>query len=224
MSIVNDIQPELGGDLLRVHRAISRALHVARAHAEGWLTTERLETGTKEGYLTYVRCLVTLMHGHHVTEDQAMFPLLQPTLPDAPYETLMAQHNAMVPILDELKGPLKRADADLFTDDLDTLVSALTPLGTLWQTHIALEEAGFGPDALAKAMSMEERRRLGKRVASNAAFHQRPFWLMAPFLLYNMAPADRAVMTKAIPGVALWVMRTFQGVWNKMTPFLLADL
>jgi len=223
MSTANDAQPELGGDLLRVHRAATRAVDVARDHAETWLSTGRLEGGTQEGYLTYVRCLVTLLHGHHLTEDKSMFPLLQRTLPDAPYDTLVSQHKAMGPILAEVKGALAGLSTAPADDDLSTLADALARLGELWQMHIALEEASFGPDALSEAMSMDERRRIGKRVARHAALHQDPFWLMLPFLLYNLTSRDRAVMAKTVPGVALWTMRTFRGMWDDIAPFLLAD-
>jgi len=238
-------QPELGGDLVRVHRAITRALAVAQDRGRAALAAGDLQAETREGYLTFVRCLTILLHGHHLTEDEAMFPSLRPRLPDAPYEALMGQHRAMGPPLDDVErmvktlspGKARKALSRLVsgTGQLDgqlvhriedsallsELVSGLEQLDELWQTHIELEEAYFGPAAIAQVMTMEERERAGRATGRHAARHQRPFSLLLPFFMYNMVPADRAVMAQTIPGIAFFLMRVFRRRWQAMTPFLL---
>ena len=77
MSKVVVEKPEIGGDLVRVHRAITRAVTVAREYGEGYAADGYPDADTQKGYLTYVRCLVALLHGHHSTEDETMFPDLR---------------------------------------------------------------------------------------------------------------------------------------------------
>ena len=69
--------PEIGGDLVRVHRAVTRAVGVAQEQGAAYVAAGLPDADTEEGYLTYVRCLVLLLHGHHTTEDKSMFPLLR---------------------------------------------------------------------------------------------------------------------------------------------------
>ena len=168
-------KPELGGDLVRVHRAVSRAVSVAQEQGAAYAVSGYLDEETEEGYLTYVRCLVLLLHGHHTTEDESMFPLLRNRVPDAPYDALTAQHSAMLPILDEIDAARKSARDEASSLEpgrgLTALVRALARIDALWRTHIALEEAHFGPEAIGAFLTMEERRRLGGVVSRNAATH-----------------------------------------------------
>ena len=216
-------KPEIGGDLVRVHRAITRAVGVAQEQGAAYAAAGYPDAETKEGYLTYVRCLVLLLHGHHTTEDESMFSLLRDKVPDAPYEALVAQHRAMLPILDEIEAARAQAASPEPARGLTALVRALARIGQLWDTHIGLEEAHFGPEAIGAFLTMEERRRLGGVVSRNAATHQRPFSLMLPFFLYNMSPQDRAVMAQMIPGVANLLLALWRPRWRVMAPFLLLD-
>jgi hypothetical protein len=223
MSDVTPGKPELGGDLLRVHRAVTRAVRVAQEQGAAYAAAGYPDAETEEGYLTYVRCLVLLLHGHHTTEDESMFPLLRDKVPGAPYDALTAQHRAMLPILDEIEAARAQAASPQPDGGLKSLVRALARIGELWDTHIALEEAHFGPEAIGTFLTMEERRRLGGAVSRNAATHQRPFSLMLAFFLYNMSPEDRAVMAQMIPGVATLLLALWKPRWRVMAPFLLPD-
>ena len=217
MSQANVPKPEIGGDLVRVHRAITRAVNVAQEYGTAYATSDYPNPGTQKGYLTYVRCLAAMLHAHHVTEDEAMFPALRDRLPNAPYEALMAQHSAMVPVLKGIEAAVAR------TGDLTGLNPALLRIGELWNTHIALEETHFGPDAVAASLTMEERVRAGQLTARQAARHQRPLVLLIPFLLYNMEPQDRAVMFQLMPSFVPVLLRLFKPRWRRMIPFLLID-
>jgi hypothetical protein len=224
MTRTNVPEPELGGDLLRVHRAITRALGVAREHGEAFGGAGHPDAGTWQGYLIYVRCLAALLHAHHTTEDEAVFPDLCDRLPQAPCDALMAQHRAMEPVLGEIEAALTGAPSAGPERTLEVLLPALARLDDLWQTHIALEEAHFGPQALGRTLTMAERRRAGRATSRHAARHQRPFALMLPFLLYNMVPEDRAVMLQLMPPIVPLLLGLFKPRWRALAPFLLAGL
>ncbi|MBN1582808.1 MAG: hemerythrin domain-containing protein [Anaerolineae bacterium] len=216
-------KPEIGGDLVRVHRAITRAVGVALEHGEAYAATGFPDADTRKGYLTFVRCLVAFLHGHHTTEDEAMFPSLRSQVPGAPYETLMAQHGAMMPVLHEIEAELAGAASSKPDQALGALWRALVRIDELWRAHMALEESHFGPGAIGAFLSMEERERVGRAISSQAAKHQRPFALMLPFFLYNMSPEDRAVMSQAMPGIAIFLFVKLIQKWTVMAPFLLVD-
>ena len=212
---------EIGGDLVRVHRAITRAVGVAREHGTAYLAAGYPDAGTRDGYLTYVRCLACLLHAHHTTEDERMFPHLRPMLPDAPYDALMAQHGAMVPVLDEIEAAVAvSSDPDRA---LNALSGALARIDELWRIHIALEEAHFGPDGVGAALTMAERKRAGRATRNHAVQHQRPFILMLAFILYNMSPGDRAVMSQPVPGLIHLLLLAWKPAWRAIAPFLLVD-
>ena len=216
-------QPEIGGDLVRVHRAISRALEISKEFGTLYTAQGYPDTDTQNGYLIYVRCLVKLLHAHHVTEDKGMFPYLRDKLPDAPYDILMEQHNEMVPLLDKIKTLLSRARSSQPTETLNTLQSALTHTSDVWHTHIILEEAHFGPDAVVTVLSAAERRKAAKITANHSARHQFPLSLMLPFLLYNMPSEDREIMIQLMPGFISPMLAVWKPRWKIMIPFLLAD-
>jgi hypothetical protein len=217
------LKPEVGGDLIRVHRAVTRAIGVAQERGGAYLGTGYPDAGIQKGYLTYVQCLVRFLHGHHTTEDEAMFPSLRVKIPDAPYDALMAQHRAMLPVLDEIQAAIKDIAGSAPDRPSSALVEVLTRLGGLWQTHIQLEEANFGPDAIGAFLSVEERRRVGKIASDHGARHQSPITLMLPFFLYNMQPEDRAVMAQAMPPVVPLLLVLFKPWWKVMIPFLLPN-
>jgi hemerythrin-like domain-containing protein len=214
-------KPELGGDLVRVHRAITRAVETAHHHAAIYAEAGSFgNADIREGYLTYVRCMSSLLHGHHLTEDEAMFPHLRPMLPDAPYEALTAQHEAMGPILAEIDGALEDATSLTPGQALSGLRPGLARLRELWQEHITIEEAHLGPDALDGALTTEQRVRAGRVASNHATKHQHPYALMLAFLLFNLSPHDRAVMSQMIPAVRL-LLATWKPKWKVMIPFLL---
>jgi hemerythrin-like domain-containing protein len=217
-------QPEIGGDLIRVHGAITRAVGVAKSETARFIADGFPDNQILKGYLTYVRCLVKLLHAHHVTEDKGMFPYLRPKIPNAPYEELMKQHSAMGPLIHDIQANLRTMKTGNPTQPLQHILDALQRTSALWQEHIHLEEAHFGLDALDSVLSMQERRKAGRITASQSARHQFPLSLMVPFLLYNMPPADREIMVQLMPPFIPPLLTLWKPQWRIMTPFLLPDV
>jgi hemerythrin-like domain-containing protein len=216
-------QPEIGGDLIRVHRSISRAVDVAHTHAARYAKLGYSDQPTLKGFLTYVKCLVRLLHAHHVTEDKAMFPHLRDMLPNVPIQELTAQHHQMDPLLKEIKGILNHLKSASSNATTDMLGDALSRIKLLWVDHIELEEAAFGPEAIAPHLTMAERKRAGRITANYSARHQFPLSLMIPFLLYNMIPEDRIVMLQLMPPFIAPMLVVWKHRWKIMAPLLLTD-
>jgi hemerythrin-like domain-containing protein len=220
----NNPQPEIGGDLIRVHHAITRAINVAHTHAARYTTIGYPDRQTLKGYLMYVKCLVRLLHAHHVTEDKAMFPHLRDRLPEVPIQVLTAQHHQMDPILKEIKSLLNNTKPAQPTPTMDILEDALYRIKVLWNNHIQVEEAAFGPEAISPYLTMAERRRAGRITANHSALHQFPLSLMVPFLLYNMSQEDRQIMIQLIPPFIQLLLVVWKPRWKIMASFLLTDV
>jgi hemerythrin-like domain-containing protein len=217
----NSHQPEIGGDLIRVHRSISRAVEVAYKQIAA---AEHPDKRICKGYLTYVRCLVRLLHAHHVTEDKAMFPHLMHKLPHAPIQELTAQHQAMDPVLNKIKDELNYLFRKSPTATKDILEDELYRIQEMWREHVVLEESAYSPDAIEPYLSMEERQKAARITAAHSARHQFPLSLMIPFLLYNMPPSDRIIMLKLMPSIMPAMLKIWKPRWSIMAPFLLKDV
>ena len=214
-------KPEVGGDLVRVHRAITRALSITHSQGDAYAAQGLPEAQTWKGYLSYARCTVTLLHGHHVTEDEAMFPYFRARFPNAPYDTLTAQHQEMVRILHEIAPALKNLQSAEPLSALRAFTPGVKQIAELWETHAGLEQAHFGPEAIDAAYTMRERERAGLAIMARGAPHQWPPMLMIPFTFYNMPPSDRAIMERAIPVIMPLMLSLSRPWWKIMAPLLI---
>lgn len=109
------------GDMLRVvHDAFRRELSLIRA--------EVAASGPALGAQLRINCLslCTGLHGHHVREDQGMFPALEHAHPDLgpTIARLRAEHETVATLLARLRAAL--ADPGLTREALITEVDALT--------------------------------------------------------------------------------------------------
>ncbi|GAA4967597.1 nitroreductase/quinone reductase family protein [Actinoplanes utahensis] len=125
------------GDMLRVvHDAFRRELALIRA--------EVAASGTALGAQLRINCLSLCsgLHGHHVREDQGMFPALEHADPGlAPtIARLRAEHQTVAELVERLRAAL--ADPDLTRAALIAEVDALT--GDL-ERHLAYEEEALIP-------------------------------------------------------------------------------
>lgn len=90
------VTPNVGTNLVLIHRAITRGLTVVAEWSNG-PSRQRLEDAAlRRGLLTYVRSLVTALHAHHLAEDEVHFPFARGAAIHAPYDTLIAEHGAIV--------------------------------------------------------------------------------------------------------------------------------
>lgn len=197
-----------------IHKIITRALQVSIERIQGLATQEFEDEGSKQGFLNYVQTLVTILHSHHLTEDDLVFPYLRAKLPHAPFETLVQEHHAMVRVLDEIKPLLKKGE-------VAQLLSPLKRLNALWHPHIDTEMC----ECIHKAdgvVSGEEQARMVKRFSEHGQGHSGPPELALPFLLYNLSPEDRQEFSKDWPPELLQhlVPVVWKAKWESMAPYL----
>jgi hemerythrin-like domain-containing protein len=219
-------QPSIARDLVRIHSVITRALDVAIEHSQSFLAQGGYpNTSVWQGFVHYVQCLFTVLESHHTVEDELMFPYFQNKLLDTPFDLLEDQHREMLPLLAEVDVALKQVAATMKANEsLSMLNHALTKLRELWYPHFRLEEAHFTDENVAAAASMGEQGRLTEMFAERAKKDMSPDYLVVPFVLYNLSPDDRAVMSQFLPPVVIerLVPIDWKEKWATMLPFLLA--
>jgi len=93
-------QPNVGADLARIHKVISRGLDVTGQNSAAFARDGYPDGPAREGFASYARALVAVVHGHHLTEDDPAFPYFQKRMPDAPFDELAARHQEMTGILE----------------------------------------------------------------------------------------------------------------------------
>ena len=216
-----DPLPNVGNDLLRIHRVITRALDISLQNSQDTNLAEEHQ----QGFATYVRVLTIVLHGHHAGEDELAFPFWRTRLPAGPFDKLSEQHRQMIVYLEQIERWLGAGSAAWQADVLSELHHTLTELQALWQTHIALEEATISPENSRQHLTPAENEQLGKQLAEHSQAHAQPGELVMPFVVYNLSGEDRAEFVKVLPPVMLQqlIPIAWKAAWVPMTPFLLAE-
>jgi len=207
-------QRSFSADLARIHTIISRGLAVSMEHGYAFTRGTPAAGATSEGYQRYVKALLSIIEAHHEGEQRLAWPFLRRFIPEAPYATLIAQH-------DEIGEIVKAAERALAEGALDVLLVQLTELRAQWQAHIDLEEATFS--ATADVLHQEEHNRLLHRLANHSRQHAQPAALVIPFMLYNLSCEERAHLERALPTTVTRHLQSeaWQEAWAPMTPFFL---
>jgi hypothetical protein len=217
--------PNIALDLLRIHSIITRGLEVATGKSQVFARDGFPDASTREGFVCYARSLVSVVHGHHLTENELAFPYFRTKLPDAPYDLLVAQHEELVHVLDQIKTAIEDvASALQEAAALTRLNGALRQIGSIWHPHIGIEQDHFAPARIGPLLPPEEHARLGALFAEHGRRNMGPGYLVVPFLLYNLPPEERALFTRPMPFILTRVLVpvVWKKRWASMRPFLLS--
>ena len=208
--------PNVAHDLLRIHRAVTRGLTVALENCQAFAESGFPDDTTAEGFWKYCQGLEALARGHHTTEDELFFPYLRERLPEADFDTLAAEHEAMEETLAEMQAA-REAGA------LSAMQQALSQLANLWQPHIQKEETIFSPEIAAELLSVPEHIELAQKSAALGQQHTQPGPIAMPFLLYNLEGDDRDHFLAVMPTelTQQLVPVAWKDIWAPMKPFLL---
>jgi hemerythrin-like domain-containing protein len=209
-------KPNIGQDLQRIHRAITRGLAVALENCQAFAESGFPDDTTREGFWKYCQGLEANAHGHHVTEDDVFFPYLRERMPDTDFDELMAEH-------EEMDGILAQMRAARQSGSLVDMQRALSKMADLWHPHIKKEETEFSPDIASKVMAVPEHIEMAQKAAAHSQQHAQPAPLAVPFLLYNLEGEDRAYFLAAMPPEVTQqlVPVVWKDEWAPMKPFLL---
>jgi hemerythrin-like domain-containing protein len=209
-------QPNIGVDLLRIHRVITRGLAVSQEYCQSFVEGGFPDDATREGFWRYCHGLEAIAHAHHEAEDDLFFPYLRERVPDADFDELTAEHQEMQTILDEMQAA---RDAGSLAD----LGPALSRMAELWHPHIEKEETVFSPEIAAEVMTVPEHIDMAQKVGAHSQEHLQPAPLAIPFMLYNVEGDDRAYFMAVLPPEVTQqlVPIVWKDEWAPMKPFLL---
>jgi hemerythrin-like domain-containing protein len=217
-------KPNIGAVMVRVHHAITRGLEVSSERSAAFVQGGYPDAATQGGFVTYVRTLASVLNAHHLSEDHVAFPYLRSKLPDAPYDELMAEHQEMEEILEELQAAIEAVAAEAQAgESLNALNGTVTRLAELWHPHIDKEHFHlYDIEKTEAVMDVDEQVQLSKEVGDYSQQQGEPA-LMVPFLFYNLSPEERALMAQAAPPALLQELLpvVWKEKWAPMEPFLL---
>jgi hypothetical protein len=216
--------PNVGADMLRIHRVITRGLDVSIKRGEEYAKEGFPSAALQEGFVVYLRAMAGVLNAHHLGEDESAFPYFREKIPDAPYDRLIADHRQIEAILGHLEASAGAVAGNAQPGDaLRTLNGILASLTSSWHPHIGIEEFLWDPDRVAAVMTEEENLELGQQLGESSQKHLHAPDVEIPFVLYNLDPEDRAVMAKAMPPVVVQqlVPLVWRAKWAPMKPFLL---
>ncbi len=217
--------PNVGVELLRIHSIITRGLRVAIEQSQSFAGRGYPSATMREGFISYVLSLVSVLDAHHKVEDQLAFPYFKDKFPDAPFDLLTTQHQSIVPMLDQLKTTIGEIAAHTQEgQSLNKLCLLLKGIDEFWHPHIRIEEDHFTVGKLGAAIPPDEQMRLIKLFMEHSQQNAKPDFLVVPFLLYNLSPEQRSAMAKAMPPLVTeqLVPVVWKEKWEPMKPFLLA--
>lgn len=220
--MANVFTPNIGADLERIHRVITRGLDVAIDNCPRLQTD--LEGPLREGFLNYILALATVLDGHHITEDELVFPFFSNRLPALPCDHLSLQHQEMLGNVQEIFTALTHLREGMhIAAATERLHEALRRLDATWLFHIETEESHLTPVNVEDVATLDEQIALRVRIGELNQQHLQPPMLCIPFVLYNLDVEDRAVLASVMPLQITQelVPGPWLAHWATMRPFLL---
>jgi hypothetical protein len=211
--------PNLAGDLVRIHKVISRGLNVGGYKGMEFIDKGFPDQGIQQGYMDYVKSLVSVISAHHMGEDEIAFPVLKKRIPDAPFDRLSRDHMN----IEETLSPVRKTLSENKGNALDVVVKGLMSVSSVWSPHIEIEEKSFSEHALTMAMIPDEQAEVSALLTKHAQDHTGPPFHVLPFVLFNLTGADRADMAALFPKVVTeeLIPNEWKEKWALMKPFLL---
>jgi hemerythrin-like domain-containing protein len=212
--------PNFARAMVTFHHIITRGLAISLENAgQGNSALD----DNRSGFSDYVHSLASLLHAHHLTEDELVFPYLKAVLPEAPYDKLSSDHNLMEPMIETLENANERWKSGA-EDAIGEMSSSVKSLNDLWHPHIAIEEKEiYVPEKLEELIEPQEHVRLMQQAAELSFKNMGPHYLVVPFMLYNLEPGPRSILASHMPSemTEQLVPVEWKGQWAPMKPFLL---
>lgn len=215
-------QPSVARDIYFIHLVITRALNVAINYCQSSNTNTLPSFSVAPGFINYVQSFVTLLDSHHLVEDEVIFPYFQNKLEGVPFDLLNIQHQSMLPVLAETNLAINKLTTENDQKEiLNLLEKCLLKMREIWEPHFQLEELYFNEENISKIIDDEEQIRLTKLFAEEGKKHISPDYLLIPFILYNLSPENRAVISQAFPPFVIEKVSSsdWRDKWQTMSAF-----
>jgi hypothetical protein len=215
--------PNLAGDFVRIHKAITRGLTVGTTRGSDFIKSGFSDSSLQQGFALYLQTLIVVISAHHLGEDEVAFPALRQKLPTVPYDQLGADHVSIETALNDVKSNLPGMAGNNPADSLVKVVDGLNRILAIWRPHIQIEQSAFSAKAIAGAMSPAEQAEISTAFAKHSQDHVGAPFFALPFVLFNLVPEDRAEMSALMPKMLIedLIPGEWKAKWSPMEPFLL---
>jgi hypothetical protein len=216
-------QPSLAQDLVRIHKVITRGITVGVTRGTKFIQDGFPDRNLQQGFADYVRSLGSVLEAHHLSEDEIAFPALRELLSSAPYDRLAEDHKKIEAALGPMMDSLPVVAGAEPAAGLDSMMVSLKRISAVWTQHYKTEERFFSPTALAGVMKPDEQARVSLSMGKLSQERAGPPFLVLPFMLFNLAGANRLAMAESLPKAVkeLIVSKDWSERWAPMKPFLL---
>ena len=219
----DSLQSSLAQDLVRIHKAITRGLTIGVTRAAKFIEDGFPDRSVQQGFAEYIQSLGSVLAAHHLSEDEIAFPALKEVIRTAPYDRLAADHKKIEAALGPTMNIIPVVAGANPGAGMDKLYQGLRRVSALWSPHMKTEERFFTTTALAEVMSPVEQAQVSLLMGKHAQEHAGPPFLVLPFVLFNLAGADRTAMAATLPEVVMEQLTSKEWMerWAPMKPFLL---
>jgi hypothetical protein len=210
--------------LILIHNAISRGLETGIRYSERFAREGYPDQATGMSFALYLRTLTGILHLHHSAEDEIAFPFLRENVPSLPFDALIAEHEQMEEILEELVSILDNLHGEPGEELLmEDVRGALAGLADIWPGHIAVEEQGISVARLEAMVGAKELAGWLAKMGQHRTEGAPPDPVGIPFILYNLPAEERAIMAAQMPPAVSQelVPGPWKEHWGPMMPFLL---
>lgn len=216
--------PDLGEDYIRLHKVMTRGIAVSLQNINESLKNGAYDKLNREGFLKYVQSFSWVLHGHHMVEDEKIFPYFKDKLPEVPYERLTSEHKTFSSGLQEINtgiDNLKSENGEL--DSLKLLKSGFDKIDRVWDSHIDIENTQLYGRTRSLNIDPEEMIRIENDARDFFQENSGPGYLVMPFVMYNLSLEDRAILIQGVPEVVTkqLIPIDWKDKWASMQPFLL---
>jgi len=216
------VEPIISKGLIGIHKVITRGFSVSNDNIQIFIQHDPSDAETFGGFLDYLQSLTTLVHAHHSTEDEVVFPIFKRELMVAPYDLLKKGHVKMEGLLDQI-NPIIR-NPDLHNEDTASMLKLqdlVQSLSDLWAPHIEIEECRFSQNTIAEYLNTEEQRKLSLKIGEQMQKNSDPVYMIIPFIYYNLSGRARDLMAPFLPPNTNFLLNSWKDHWMPMKPFFL---
>jgi hypothetical protein len=203
--------------ILHIHKIITRGLTTSLSKCDEYLSKQGITPGETEGFFLYLTTLRSILHGHHLSEDEIAFPYFKNKI-EAPFDKLKDDHREMARILDKLEECL----LDMSQDGIHKLRDVFNTLNKIWGPHIKIEEENFTVEKLQTVIGFKEQLDITKRLSAHGMKNSGPGPQTVPFLFYNLEGSDREAFMRNFPWIVKKVLVPvfWREKWRPMKEFL----
>jgi len=217
-------QPDLGEDYIKLHKVMTRGISVSLENINKFLKIGALEKLSRQGFLNYVQSFSWVLHGHHMVEDEKIFPYFKDKLPEVPYNHLIKEHKIFNQGLKEINSATNNLKSN--NDELQSiklLKSGFDKLDNIWDNHIQIENSQLYGKMRGLNMDPEDMLKIENESRAFFQDHSGPGYMVIPFVLFNLSLDDRKVITQGFPDVVTskLLFGDWKDKWISMQPFML---